>query len=81
MHLSTYFDLLFGKLMWIFVLFKRGMFDHGPQIRNTSKHGCTNSGHLVVLSTKCCSVALNIFQHKYSSLLLTYKNAYNFKCT
>jgi len=80
-HLSTYFDLLFARLMWMYVLFKRGMFYHSPQIRNTSKHGCTNSWHLFVLSTKCCLVASNIFQHKYCSLLLTYKNAYNFECT
>ena len=73
MHLSTYLDLLFARLMWIYVLFKRGVFYHSPQIRNTSKHGCTNSGHLVVLSTKCCSVAPNILQHKYCTLLLMYK--------
>ena len=63
--LSTYFDLLMARLMWIYVLFKRGMFYHTPQIRNTSKHGCTYSGHLVVLSTKCCSLAPSIFQSKY----------------
>ena len=60
---------------------KGGTFYHSPQIRNISKHGCTNSGHLVVLSSKCCSLAPNVFQHKYCSLLLTRKNAYNFKCT